>query len=184
MYQLFVLGELMSGPAHGYSIQERLKHAVGPMRRISSGTLYPLLTRLSDHGLIRLVPGVEQEDNRPRKQYELTEQGRQRFYEQMRAPLEYGLDTELMFHFKLVHSSHLSLAEQLHCLEQYRDFVQHKLEHVANQQAAVRLKQIDPVKLSHILRVLDHKHSLAQAEAAWLEAEIKRTAETGRHHKP
>lgn len=48
MYEIFVLGELMEMDKHGYLLQERLKRFVGPIRQISSGTLYPLISRLVD----------------------------------------------------------------------------------------------------------------------------------------
>src|SRR5258706_7725123 len=52
MYELFVLGELMDGPHHGYSLREILSRMLGPFRQISWGVLYPLIRQLEREGLI------------------------------------------------------------------------------------------------------------------------------------
>ena len=43
IYELFVLGELMDGPHHGYELREILSRMMGPFRHISWGVLYPLI---------------------------------------------------------------------------------------------------------------------------------------------
>ena len=52
MYELFVLGELMDGPHHGYLLREILGRLLGPFRHISCGVLYPLIRQLEREGLI------------------------------------------------------------------------------------------------------------------------------------
>ena len=69
-----VLAVLSHGETHGYAIAEVLRQH--GFSRIKGGTLYPLLKRLEDQGLVehtwqhdRAGPG--------RKQFTLTDQGRQ-----------------------------------------------------------------------------------------------------------
>jgi PadR family transcriptional regulator PadR len=69
-----VLAVLSHGESHGYAIAEVLRQH--GFTRIKGGTLYPLLKRLEDQGLVEHTwhhvqagPG--------RKQFRLTEQGRQ-----------------------------------------------------------------------------------------------------------
>src|SRR5262249_32839433 len=52
LYELFVLGRLMSQPFHGYLLRQLLGVAIGPTRQISWGVLYPLIRRLEGGGLI------------------------------------------------------------------------------------------------------------------------------------
>ena len=52
MYELFVLGELVHKPMHGYLLQRVVQEAIGPVRQMSWGALYPLLKRLERDGLI------------------------------------------------------------------------------------------------------------------------------------
>lgn len=56
MLELAILGEL-DQPTHGYELGQRLSLALGPVRRLSFGSLYPALHRLADVGLITVVPG-------------------------------------------------------------------------------------------------------------------------------
>lgn len=43
VYELFVLGELMTGPHYGYKLHEIIQRILGPFQRLSWGTLYPLI---------------------------------------------------------------------------------------------------------------------------------------------
>lgn len=54
MLELAILGELEE-PLHGYELRKRLSRSLGPVRRLSFGSLYPALHRLDDRGLIRVV---------------------------------------------------------------------------------------------------------------------------------
>lgn len=56
MLELAILGEL-DEPLHGYELRKRLSRTLGPVRRLSYGSLYPALHRLADRGLIRVVDG-------------------------------------------------------------------------------------------------------------------------------
>ena len=66
MYELFILSKLMHRPMHGYLIHAILNSAVGPFRQVSWGTLYPLMKKLENSGLIVAVD-EEAEDARGKK---------------------------------------------------------------------------------------------------------------------
>ena len=55
MLQLAILGELHQ-PLHGYELRKKLSETLGPLRRLSFGSLYPALHRLEAAGLIAQVP--------------------------------------------------------------------------------------------------------------------------------
>lgn len=54
MLELAILGELQQ-PLHGYELRKRLSLVLGPLRRLSFGSLYPALHRLEERGLIRVL---------------------------------------------------------------------------------------------------------------------------------
>ena len=73
---MMILAVLAEGTQYGYLIQKRLREASGNMVRLQAGTLYPLLHRLEEAGLI--ASRWDDSTGRDRKWYELTEKGRRR----------------------------------------------------------------------------------------------------------
>ncbi|MDQ0896564.1 MULTISPECIES: PadR family transcriptional regulator [unclassified Paenibacillus] len=172
MYELFVLGELSIQAKHGYELQYILKTTVGPIRQISSGTLYPLISRLVESGLIS-QRNEPQEGGRTRKIYELTEAGRQRFHLLMTAPLEQNTDIELHFHFKMNFFGYVSTDLRLATLEQYLEYLQYNLKYIMDYESQVTLKQeIPDLKRTQILRMFSHRKSVAETEIQWVMNEI------------
>ena len=76
---LCVLGVLADGEYYGYAISQRLEQA--GLGHIKGGTLYPLLARLEEAGLVTSHWTVG-EQGPGRKYYALTQQGRSTFEEQ------------------------------------------------------------------------------------------------------
>ena len=77
---LMVLGVLAEEAKYGYALQQSLRAASGGRIDPKAGTLYPLLHRLEDQGLIRAT--WESGTGRRRKWYELTAAGRKRLARQ------------------------------------------------------------------------------------------------------
>ncbi len=174
MYELFVLGELKTEPKHGYELQTILKNTVGPIRTISSGTLYPLISRLVKNG--RISHHKENPENgRPRKIYEITENGNEHFLELMKKPLEYNTDTELIFHFKLTYFQYVTQDLQLECLQHYLEYLQYILKDVISSESLIiSKKQIPEKKRIQILRLFDHRKHVTMADIEWAKKEIER----------
>src|SRR5712692_6508552 len=103
IYELFVLGELMDGPHHGYQLHEILSDLLGPFRQISWGVLYNLIRQL-ERGVI---------SSRQRKQYAITATGRERFYALMLEQGDYSAEYRELFLVKLNNFDHLSPKQQL-----------------------------------------------------------------------
>jgi DNA-binding PadR family transcriptional regulator len=73
-----ILGALMSGPAHGYSLKSESTVRVMEEFGINDGQLYPLLKKMTDEGLIRKE--IEYRETGPnRHNYHITEAGREEF---------------------------------------------------------------------------------------------------------
>lgn len=75
--ELLLLHLLADRPAYGYELVSTLKGRSGGDFQLQEGTLYPVLYRLEDAGLV--VPEWSQPDRGvPRKYYRLTAEGRRR----------------------------------------------------------------------------------------------------------
>jgi DNA-binding PadR family transcriptional regulator len=72
--QLLLLALLNLGPAHGYSILQRLRQSIGGWP-LQSGTVYPALRRLAEQDLIQ-GEKVAQEERPDAVEYQLTEKGK------------------------------------------------------------------------------------------------------------
>src|SRR5712692_11890869 len=73
--ELAILGTLWAGKQYGLEILRRLERDSELV--LSEGTVYPLLSRLKDDGLLE-SEWVETESGHPRKYYRLTPIGRRR----------------------------------------------------------------------------------------------------------
>jgi PadR family transcriptional regulator, regulatory protein PadR len=70
----FVLASLLDGPLHGYAIIQRAEHLSGGRFRLTTGTLYTALDRLTAEGLVELVSEAIV-NGRARRSYGLTPSG-------------------------------------------------------------------------------------------------------------
>lgn len=72
----FVLLALKNGSRHGYGLIQRVAELANTDKKMSNGTLYGLLTRMLEQGLIDQVADAgEQKAGKPRKAYQLTDFG-------------------------------------------------------------------------------------------------------------
>lgn len=80
-----VLGLLTAGPAHGYGIAQQLETAGFGL--LKGGSLYPLLARLEEGGWV--TTAWEEGPSGPgRRQYAITDAGRERYAHDVRALAE------------------------------------------------------------------------------------------------
>lgn len=81
--EMVVLGLICEKPAYGYELLLRLREESGGMLDLKEGTLYPILYRLEDDGLIAaqwsavesLPPGAPRTRAMPKKTYTATVAG-------------------------------------------------------------------------------------------------------------
>ena len=72
----FVLASLLDGPLHGYAIGARAEELSGGEVRLTAGTLYGALERMSGQGLVE-IDREETVGGRLRRYYRLTDAGRE-----------------------------------------------------------------------------------------------------------
>jgi DNA-binding PadR family transcriptional regulator len=177
MYELFVLGKLMHRPMHGYMLQSIINAAVGPFRRLSWGTLYPLLRRLEEKGLIT-QKGGESSDGRGTKNYLTTSLGRKRFLELMHSLPDRDTEHRDLFRIKLGNFGHIALEGQHSILANYRDYVAAIVAHSEAMAAEVRKAPgLAEAERPHVLNAIEHQRHLAVCEVAWVEKLIKELGE-------
>lgn len=74
--EMLVLKLICDRPTYGYELILRLKDRSGSLFQLKEGTLYPILYRLEDDGLIAAKWSQGQGRTAPKKIYEATEEGR------------------------------------------------------------------------------------------------------------
>ncbi len=181
IYELFILGELMGGPHHGYLLREILNRGLGPFRQVSWGALYPLIHQLERQGLIELEAGTATEDQqatpnkRQRNLYRITQAGQERFHSLMLGPSDYSADTPELFLIKLVHFNYVTRAAQLAILHDHRGYLRIMLDYFqGGERYVLHHPAIPEDERPAILLAVRYRMSGAQAELHWLDAEIAR----------
>jgi transcriptional regulator len=72
------------GPLHGYGIARRIEQISGDLLTVNQGTLYPVLLRLEQEGVIASEWGVS-ENHRKSRFYRLTRPGRKQLQAETRS---------------------------------------------------------------------------------------------------
>jgi DNA-binding PadR family transcriptional regulator len=178
MYELYVLGEVMEGPMHGYLLPKIITYIIGPYRQMSWGALYPLIHRLEDEGLIELCERPDEGGGR-RKAYATTAAGRSRFAELMADPGEYDADYRDLFTIKVSKFGYVEPLVRLDILRHYRGYVETLRAHMESHLADVaKNPYISPTERPGVLRALNHRLQLIRADMQWVEQEIAQTEDT------
>lgn len=73
--EMLVLELVCKGPTYGYELLSKLKSVSGGKFQLKEGTLYPILYRLEDDGLIQAAWYQGEGRAAPKKMYEATEKG-------------------------------------------------------------------------------------------------------------
>ncbi len=75
--EMLALDLICSQPTYGYELLNRLQECSDGMFLLKEGTLYPILYRLEDEGLIKSKWSQGSGRNAPKKIYEATEKGQE-----------------------------------------------------------------------------------------------------------
>jgi len=173
IYELFILGKLMHRPMHGYLIQSIVNSAMGPFRRLSWGTLYPLLRKMQGDGLIAVQRG-KSSDGRGTKNYRTTARGKLRFAELMQPGGDRSGDPRDWFRVRLSNFGHIGVVEQQGVLTEYRAFLAAIVHHSDAMSGEVReAPGLAAAERPYVLTALDHQCHLAASELAWVDALAK-----------
>ena len=75
--EMLTLELICAGPTYGYELLSKLKEGSGGQFVLKEGTLYPILYRLEDEGLIEAKWQQGEGRSAPKKMYEATQAGRE-----------------------------------------------------------------------------------------------------------
>ncbi len=166
-----LLGLLATGPLHGYELRKRSLTIMGPFRALSFGSLYPLLKRMADGGLIEVIEGSSSsaskgsKSRRTRIAYQITKSGLERF-EELTGTLDATEDEAFGVHFAFFgptsHSNRVRILEaRRRRLREKTDLLRHELER-------------SPIGLDkYFIEWRRHSLDSAEREIAWLDEMIK-----------
>ncbi|MDQ0188897.1 PadR family transcriptional regulator [Alicyclobacillus cycloheptanicus] len=174
MNELFILGELMNSPMHGYLLHQILNAILGPTRKISWGVLYPLIHSMVADGLIEQVPdeeaaGVKQGRGKKKKMYQISEEGRLRFFRLMEEPIPYSPEYELHFYVKLKNFELIPRELQYLILHQYKDYLRYEIRHEEERIAAASQDDRIPAgEQKYILIFFRHRLEKLRFDEQWV----------------
>jgi DNA-binding PadR family transcriptional regulator len=175
MYELIILSLLMRWPMHGYLIVKVTNDQIGPWAKISSGTLYTILNRLEQTGLIAVMP-QEQERNfsrgdRHSRTFMITGEGRKRFHQIMMDTSSNLGDYQKFFYCKLGYFDLLRPNERLLLMNHYINYCQAIILHTQTEMEALVHELADhpnPAYLENLLKLMKHIKENWQAEYEWI----------------
>lgn len=173
MYELFLLGKLFGRPWYGYEFRRVLGAFVGPARRVSWGTIYPLFRRLQSQRLIREVAAGASDGGPERRCYAITAAGRKQFQRLMAEDQESNTDCRENFRAKLGNFSRIDRETQREVVRSHFRRINAILDHTTEQLGIVqRVAEMGEEERAMILKAIDHERSLAAAEIEWIRAEM------------
>lgn len=92
MLEYITLGMVLEQPLTGYDIKKFIETGIGTFYKASYGSLYPLLKRMTDQGLLTVIE--ESQGNRHKKYYKITDQGTSAFFQWLKSPIEFNGSTD------------------------------------------------------------------------------------------
>ncbi|MBO0453018.1 MULTISPECIES: PadR family transcriptional regulator [Enterococcus] len=173
MYDLLLLGSLITGDKTGYKLQKIVGSALQPMRKVSSGVLYPSLERLEKEGL---VTSTIYEEGRKLKLWHITTKGVERFIELMKETVPSDAKRNDMIHFKLRSLDSVTRTEQLRILEEFQAFIEKDLAFYQKAQEDMVAHQTRFPENAERFRILVEAYELdiqiAKTKLTWIEKQI------------
>ena len=175
MYELMVLSLLMRGPLHGYLIVKITNDMIGPWAKVSSGTLYPLLNRMEQAGLIAVMQVESQSvtGERQTRTFIITDEGRKRFHQVMMDMSSNLGDYQRIFRYKMSFIDLLQSQERLLLFNHYVNYCQTSILYLQTEMANLAHElshQPNPQFLRSVLKVMRHLAQQTQAELDWVKA--------------
>jgi DNA-binding PadR family transcriptional regulator len=175
MYELIILSLLMRFPTHGYLIAKITNDQIGPWARISSGTLYTILAKLEQEGMIAVPEpssGAPPSDRRSRT-FLITDEGRKRFHQIMMDTVSGQGDYQRIFRYKFGYLDLLTFDERMLLLDHYANYCQTSILYLESESSALVQELASyphPSYLESLVAMMRHIKSQWEGELAWVRA--------------
>ena len=173
MYELIILSLLMQFSLHGYLIAKIANDKIGPWAKISNGTLYPLLTKLEQAGLIASVnhENVAKQGERHTRTFSITEEGRKRFHQLMMDTSSNLGDYPKIFRYKVTYLDLVELRDRMHLLNHYINYCQTYILYLKSEEEDLEHDfvgyQISPFFKETVLDSMRHQMRQWQNDVDW-----------------
>lgn len=178
LYELFILGELNTGPHHGYLLREILSKILGPFRQVSWGALYPLIHRLEEQGLITLdtrsmAAAQRRGEREQRNLYQITREGKARFMELILEPVPFASYETDLFIAKLGYFDYLTTAQQQDILRHHQNYLRAQSEFIQKMlRYVLGEEEIPKSERERIEWVTNFRLRRIQIEMDWVEEQL------------
>lgn len=189
MYELSILGALMSRDMSGYKLRQVLGSNLVPRREISNGVMYPVLQQLQHKEYITM--SLAENSPRHEKVAHITDIGQKHFYALMAAPVPVDAKRESVYLFKFRSLAAVDFAEQLQILTEYENVNDQDLNVYTtlkkHLQQHTKPGKSDPALLKSTINTLELNIALCQTKKQWVAQTRTRivqqqTTEGGMHH--
>lgn len=174
MYELIILSLLMRFSLNRYQLAKIVNDKLGPYARLSNGTLYPLLAKLEETGLVAVCEQDEaaKRQDRHSRVFHITNVGKQRFEQLMMDTTSFLADYQRAFQFKVASLDLLPPSKRLYLLNHYISYCQTHVLHFASggETLAQDLAELPATPLHYqqrTLAVIRHQVEQWEAEVAW-----------------
>lgn len=166
MLTLVILGLLLDHAAHGYAIKQTLDKVRGS-RKVSWGSLYPMLGKLEKDSLIKKIETKELSGGPSQKVYIITEAGRRHFYELISQSAVDSENTRVHLRYKLLFFSRISKEDRISILHDYKKYLADRLGGIQKNLQEYQ-EQKSSRKSPYILEVLEHTLATYHLENEWV----------------
>lgn len=175
MYELIILSLLIRWPMHGYLIVKVTNDQIGPWAKISSGTMYTILSRLEQSGLIAAISEDQGRKHSPgdrrSRTFMITNEGRKRFHQLMMDTSSNLGEYQKFFYYKIGYLDLLRPNERLLLMNHYINYCQATILHLQTEMESLvheLANHPNPAYLKNLLRLMKHIEQNWQAEYEWI----------------
>lgn len=86
MLEFIIIGMVFYKPLTGYDVKKYIEDGIGVFYKASYGSLYPSLKKLTEKGFLTMFE--QPQGGRQKKYYQITEQGKDAFFEWLSTPMD------------------------------------------------------------------------------------------------
>jgi DNA-binding PadR family transcriptional regulator len=177
-FEQALLGLIFSQPSTGYDLKRRFATTSMGVYQPSSGALYPALDRLERRGLLASEAPPSADGGRPRRLYQLTEDGRQAHLDWLREPVV----PEAVAQDLGLHLLRFVMMAQVLSEEAVAGFLDSLRAALAGLVAALE-RQVDATDVGanpYAGLAIEHGLAVHRASLAWTEQAMTRLADSSR----
>lgn len=171
--QLIILGQLIEKPSHGYAIKYTLDCIIGTRKKISWGSLYPILGKLEKESLIKKIRS-QQKSGPAQKIYSITPKGRNYFLKLISKSDYVSGDGRIIFRFKLLFFDKVDKKNRIKIITDYKKYCQNNIKLTEHHLREIEKQGFSPEKLPYISEDLQHSLKAYRLEEEWTNKLLRR----------